>query len=74
MIKTSLVRKLATRVLQQSTTWRPSPCSKNVVICPSCWYASAASIISTVRSRRVTSNVVATVDDTTNCPCAEEEA
>ncbi|HEY5155343.1 MAG TPA: hypothetical protein VIJ47_11450 [Acidimicrobiales bacterium] len=54
MIMTSLERKLASRVLQQSTTWRSGARAKKVVIGPSCWYASASSITSTVRSFRVT--------------------
>jgi hypothetical protein len=37
MITISDVRKLARRVLQQSTTRRSSSTEKNVVICPSCW-------------------------------------
>jgi len=37
MMTISAVRKLASRVLQQSTTRRSSPTAKNVVIVPSCW-------------------------------------
>jgi hypothetical protein len=37
MLTTSAVRKLATRVLQQSMTSRPRPRWKNVVSWPSIW-------------------------------------
>jgi len=53
MITTSEVRKLAMRVLHVSTVLRPDPVWKNVVIWPSCWYASAPSMRSIERSLRV---------------------
>ena len=37
MTRTSAVRKLASRVLQQSITARPGAVRKNVVSGPSCW-------------------------------------